>query len=229
MNSVEKTNIFELIDNTVSALSIVVRRTEREGVMPNDEITQHLIDVLTYGDNVILRVNEELYKNYDNTVKILNHIVLKHWIRLRELNEHKEQYPQDLRDFITDVKIMFSNIVREYNLKFDVIELFVSSIIPKEVRDNTRAPFRNNETRNLFEFIVKHWDNQTATKWGYIWEFLVTLNNGKLTTKTDYENYLREHHGFTKGKPNYDNCNSEKRFNELEELKKEYYTLLDLN
>jgi len=92
-----------------------------------------------------------------------------------------------------------------------------------------KNPFRDDSTAELFEYIVKHWNYNAATKWGYIWEYLFTNNNGKLTNKTNYETYIRERFNFTKGKPNYENCVSPKRFLELDELKKQYLENLDLN
>jgi hypothetical protein len=90
-------------------------------------------------------------------------------------------------------------------------------------------PFKDPQTAELFEYIVDNWDYNAATKWGYIWEYLFTNNNGKLTNKTDYETYIRERFNFTKGKPNYENCVSPKRFLELDELKEQHLENLDLN
>jgi ribosomal protein L22 len=92
-----------------------------------------------------------------------------------------------------------------------------------------KKPFRDDSTAELFEYIVNNWDYNAATKWGYIWEYLFTNNNGKLTNKTDYETYIRERFNFTKGKPNYENCVSPKRFLELDELKEQHLENLDLN
>jgi hypothetical protein len=92
-----------------------------------------------------------------------------------------------------------------------------------------KTPFKDDQTKGLFEYIVEHWDNDKATKWGYIWEYLFTKENGRLTNKTDYEAYLRVNYNFTKGKPNYESCNSENRYSQLEELKKRFSVNLDLN
>lgn len=86
-------------------------------------------------------------------------------------------------------------------------------------------PFKDEQTKNLFEYIVKNWKNDTATKWGYIWNFLNYQESGGMTYKIDYETYLREKHNFTKGKPNYETCTSEKPKKELAELKKEFFKI----
>jgi len=92
-----------------------------------------------------------------------------------------------------------------------------------------QSPFKDAKTKDLFDYIVKNWSNNSASKWGYIWEFLFTKDNGKLTNKTDYESYVRKYHNFTSGKPNYESCNSAKRYLELDELKQGYLDSLDLN
>lgn len=90
------------------------------------------------------------------------------------------------------------------------------------------TPFKDERTKNLFEYIVKKWKNNSANKWGYIWIFIVDQDNGGLTVKADYESYLRRHHGFLDGKANYDSCNSGKRFKQLDKLNKEFLESLDL-
>jgi predicted double-glycine peptidase len=75
--------------------------------------------------------------------------------------------------------------------------------------------------------MVKHWKNNNATKWGYLWNFFE--NDNKITNKTDYEAFIREHYNFTIGKPNYESCISENRFKQLKQLKQEYLQNLDLN
>ena len=94
--------------------------------------------------------------------------------------------------------------------------------------DSTKTPFRDQNSRNLFDFIVLKWENKATNKWGYIWEFFVTKGNGKLTNKTDYESYLRRNHNFNSGKPNYESCNSFKKFDQLE-LLKDNFIKIDLN
>jgi hypothetical protein len=83
-------------------------------------------------------------------------------------------------------------------------------------------PFRDEKSRKLFLFIVDNWDYKANTKWGYIWSYFVDRGAGKLTTKTEYEAYIRQSVDLFKGKPNYHACNDEKRYQQLEELKEQF-------
>jgi hypothetical protein len=85
-----------------------------------------------------------------------------------------------------------------------------------------KNPFKNQQTAELFEYIVENWSYTSATKWGYIWNYFVQKGNGKMTYKSEYESYLMERGLMVKGKPNYDACNSDKRLNELEDLKSQF-------
>jgi hypothetical protein len=91
-----------------------------------------------------------------------------------------------------------------------------------------KKPFRDDSTAELFEYIVKHWNYNAATKWGYIWNYFFQKGNGKMTFKIDYETYLIERGLMTKGKPNYEACSSSKRYDQLDELKRQYLENLDL-
>lgn len=121
----------------------------------------------------------------------------------------------------------FESLELVYFLK-DTLKKYIE---PKQETDQIikPTPFKDLQTKELFEYIVNYWDNKNATKWGYIWEYLYTKDNGKLTNKTDYETYLRKHYDFTTGKPNYESCNSEKRYLELDNLKTQFIENLDLN
>jgi len=85
-----------------------------------------------------------------------------------------------------------------------------------------KHPFKDSETFELFNYILDKWSNTNDNKWGYIWEFFFTRGYGKITNKTEYESYIRTNHNFTKGKPNYDSCNSDKRYKELISLYDEF-------
>jgi hypothetical protein len=89
-------------------------------------------------------------------------------------------------------------------------------------RDTTPAPFVDDESRDLFLYIANNWDYEHSTKWGYIWNFFMDRGAGKLTYKTDYENYIRDNIKQFRGKPNYDNCISEKIWPQLEKLKEQF-------
>ena len=91
-----------------------------------------------------------------------------------------------------------------------------------------QEPFKNKTTKDLFEYLVENWSNSNTNRWGYLWEYLQTKGNGSLTYKVDYENYIRKIYSITNGKFNYDSCNSNKRFEELDDLKKIFLKKIDL-
>jgi hypothetical protein len=119
-----------------------------------------------------------------------------------------------------------------YEILFSIVQSTKKEIL--KYSDNkpitaTKSPFKDKQTAELFEYIIQNWKYNANTKWGYIWNYFIDRGNGKVTFKVDYENYLIERNLLTKGKPNYTSCNSEKRYNELDELKNEHLEHLDLN
>jgi hypothetical protein len=139
-------------------------------------------------------------------------------IFLNKLKEKNIEVYDKYIFFIELLKDLFNSIKNIIDLEFNA---------PFDIKNSsTKSPFRDEKSKKLFEFIVNNWSNSHNTKWGYIWDFMVLQENGKLTNKTEYEAFVREKYNFLKGKMNFDSCNSSKRFEELEELKQKF---LDLN
>jgi hypothetical protein len=129
-----------------------------------------------------------------------------------------------------DLSFLKENLIFQGRVAYQYLK-YLESLRNKYKNNDSEenTPFKNEQTKNLFDYIVKNWKNNAVNKWGYIWEYFFTKENGGLTNKTDFEAYLRKHHDFTKGKPNYESCNSEKRYNELDNLKENFFRNLDLN
>ena len=136
---------------------------------------------------------------------------------LSNIGDYPPEYPKNLF-------YIFSH--QEYYLKLLKIEL-EGYINPKFSANSSPTPFKDPEAFKLFDYMVENWDYNSATKWGYLWNFFE--DDGKITNKTDYETFIRKRYNFTSGKPNYESCISEKRKNELNKLKQEYLKNLDLN
>lgn len=183
----------------------------------------------------INRINELLHTFYfdfffdsidcsfiDEPLKI--EVLTRHHIN--ELTSVYNNFSEDIErfkpneDIITSTKELQTTISQVIeHLNFFTSERKTELIInTPPILSELHSPFRDNDTKELFDYLVKNWSNKNANKWGYIWQFLVVQGKGKLTTKTDYENYLRIHKGFTEGKPNYDSCNSKKHYDKLTEL-----------
>lgn len=146
-----------------------------------------------------------------------------------------EIYIQNIKQYLSPLTYGVDFIVHDsktIEILENTLHFLIKYIEPKQettLSITNKTPFKDSQTKDLFEFIVKYWDNKNTNKWGYIWEYLFTKDNGKLTNKTDYETYLRKHYDFTTGKPNYESCNSEKRYLELDNLKTQFIENLDLN
>lgn len=167
----------------------------------------------------------ELYESFQNDEK--NEFLL--WFEhdfLNKLNSEIKKYSKILDDLSSIISInqslyeFYQSWLNEIKLKS--IKSYSNTIISK--------PFRDNDSKEFFEYIVNNWDKKTTSRWGYLWNFIVDFNNGKLTNKTDYEEYLRINNYLVKGKPNYESCSSKKVYLELEELLEKYKKYnLDLN
>lgn len=140
------------------------------------------------------------------------------WYLMKKLNDDDlwSLGYDDLDKIISNEKILIE-WARDYTESIDK-EFFSPN--SKEIK-----PFKDEQTKNLFEYIVKKWKNDTATKWGYIWNFLNDQESGGMTYKIDYETYLRDKGLLPRGRPNYETCTSEKPKKELAELKKEFFKI----
>jgi hypothetical protein len=118
-------------------------------------------------------------------------------------------------------------IVNSYESNYEFYQSWLNEVKLKPIKSYSNTlisnPFRDNDSKDFFDYVVLNWDKKTANKWGYFWEFMVTKNNGKLTSKVDFENYLISHNLYL-GKLNYDSCNSDKIFLKLEELLSQFKT-----
>lgn len=93
--------------------------------------------------------------------------------------------------------------------------------IEKNNNEKKHHPFKNPETIEFFDYIVKHWtDYKANAKWAYIWNYL--FDNGDLTYKTEYIKFLIEKGLLTKTKLDYDKATSQKHKNRLIELHEEF-------
>lgn len=84
----------------------------------------------------------------------------------------------------------------------------------EEIRE-IQHPFKDDETYQLFNYIVEKWDYQNDIKYAYIFNFL------EVNFKSDFERYVRKRFDF-KGLFNYSNANSIKNYNTLEILKSSF-------
>lgn len=123
-------------------------------------------------------------------------------------------------DFGLNTDLDIEYFKQYYKLVIELLSNPVDGLI-KTIKSTPLKPFRDNETKDFFDFIILNWERKTANRWGYFWEFIVTKNNGKLTSKVDFENYLISQNLYS-GKPNYESCNSNRIFIELEELFSEF-------
>jgi hypothetical protein len=136
----------------------------------------------------------------------------------------KEQIEYQEINGITNIRLGNGTILHLKINEINFIETAIKGAYQKCLKPTTtkKTPFKDGKTKELFEYIVENWNNKDATKWGYIWEYLYTKEHGRLTNKTEFEAYIRENYDFTKGKPNYESCNSKKRYIELDELKEQF-------
>lgn len=146
---------------------------------------------------------------------------------LLELNFIYPEKTNEVFEMITAHRKKFSSGFVNINLYFllDWMNKELKSI-EKEPKIN---PFKDEQTKNVFKYLESCWHYDKEQRFTYIYEFLV--DNGfhtKLTTKSDYHRYVREKYNF-KGNFQYDKTTSKKRFQELEELYKEYKVQLELN
>jgi hypothetical protein len=144
----------------------------------------------------------------------------------------KKQYPDDSVLFFHSITFTHEDVF--YSFDFGSADSLTRHLLQYTNQSRvsptnaTNNPFKDNTTAELFEYIVKNWNYNAATKWGYIWNYFIQRGNGKMTFKIDYESYLIERGLITKGKPNYEACSSSKRYNQLDELKRQYLENLDL-
>ena len=119
-----------------------------------------------------------------------------------------------------------------YEILFSIVTSTKKEILKyfdHKPQTTTKTPFKDKQTAELFEYIIQNWKYNANTKWGYIWNYFIEKGYGKMIFKVDYENYLIERGLITRGKPNYENCTSPKRYNQLDDLKNEHLEHLDLN
>lgn len=85
----------------------------------------------------------------------------------------------------------------------------------KEEVQEIQHPFKDDETHQLFNYIVEKWDYQNDIKYAYIFNFL------DVNFKSDFERYVRKRFNF-KGLFKYNNATSQKNYNALEILKNSF-------
>lgn len=152
------------------------------------------------------RINK--YKDAEKTKLVVNEF----------RNEIKELFSLciETNDKIINTEGLDFKIIMSYKNLIDNFSIFFEkqkSNIDFEINN----PFRDIESKEFFNFILLKWKRKTANKWGYFWNFIFEKSNGKLTSKVDFENFLIENNLY-KGKLNYESCNSDKVYLELEEL-----------
>ena len=160
-------------------------------------------------ENLYLNVKIDLVDSYFSQFKRLND-KLKLVIDRLEDKSHA--------NLINIAKIEIDNV-------FYYLNLYNSRYNEQRTVTHTKPilnPFKDGETKDLFEYIIQNWEYNAMTKWGYVWNYFFDKGNGKMTSRTDYEGYLIQRGLITKGKPNYENCNSQKRYDALDQLKKEH-------
>jgi len=126
----------------------------------------------------------------------------------------------DLKIYI-DTKTSLINL---YSSKLNLIEISeYANFIYNEIsnfdpdKKNIKHPFKDDNTFNLFNYIVNNWNYNPDIKWAYIYNF---LNDPKINGN-EYERYVRETQNF-KGLFNYNNANSQKVYDALDKLKKSF-------
>jgi hypothetical protein len=107
----------------------------------------------------------------------------------------------------------------------DKLVLTITSNFCIEVKEKydrkhlTSTPFSDKETGKMFYQLNDNWKLKTDIKYAYLYEFLVTQNNYKISSKTEYENFVRKNYN-VKGRLQYDKAISERHFKKLQELLK---------
>lgn len=80
-----------------------------------------------------------------------------------------------------------------------------------------KHPFKDPETYDLFNYLVDNWDYKPDIKWAYIYNF---FDDPKIY-QNEYERYVKETQNF-KGLFKYNNANSKKVYDTLNQLKKSF-------
>jgi hypothetical protein len=175
---------------------------------------------------------DHVNKLVETTIKQTKNIKLD-LIKTSKMNLDKTEVQQLIIDvhelqFITKIESPeLQNTISFCNEFIEFLKTIVTYIEPQQTIPE-KTPFRDQKTAELFEYIVENWNYNAATKWGYIWNYFIQRGNGKMTFKIDYESYLIERGLITKGKPNYEACNSSNRYDQLDELKRQFLENLDL-
>jgi hypothetical protein len=182
--------------------------------------------------SLFIKHSNQFIKNNNNKLNAINEI--KTFVLLTK-EQQKDLSQMFINPSITEITDKHNNIEFILNkmnrfalnhLAIDYVQFLefktVWDNLNNETKNTIQDPFKDQKTKDLFEYIVQNWKNKATSKWGYIWIYLVQMENGKMTFKIDYEAYLIEMGLLTKGKPNYDNCNSQKRYDQLEVLKEQF-------
>jgi hypothetical protein len=159
------------------------------------------------GTDRALKLFDELLIENPNTIKILETFVYRSIEVERYCNDLDISNPMS-QNYLPLIRRVVTNIVSNYQIS-------VKSNKKKTIE--LPSAFKDIHTLRLFYYLNDNWDNTTQIKYAYIYEFLVTKNNFKIVSKVYYEFFVRERYKVI-GKFNYDNANSEKHFEKLNEL-----------
>lgn len=121
----------------------------------------------------------------------------------------------DLKEKIDEIK----NIIKKKEKLFKITNpenINIQSFIDKQSK--TFYPFKNEDTSNLFKFIVDKWDYSFGQKWADIWNELHFSDDYTSPYKNEYQSFIIKNYNYT-GKFQYDKIKKPENPNRIQLIK----------
>lgn len=192
-NNFNKGQLFDLISETYDYLL--------------SETESHNIEEIYYFEVFNdIKDSDPIYFDYEDPKQ--NEILI-------ELAEFKkadlQKFESRLKEFVDDndnlfdllkTKELFDYLIKKYNRLYDENiyqkEKFLPDEIlyPEEITD-TKHPFKDPKTLELFNYIVDNWNYDKNQKWADIYDLIKDLNDYEEPKQTNYKAYIIKRFGYT--------------------------------
>jgi hypothetical protein len=150
---------------------------------------------------------DRVNKLVETTIKQTKNIKLD-LIKTSKMNLDKTEVQQLIIDvhelqFITKIESPeLQNTISFCNEFIDFLKTIVTYIEPQQPVSE-KTPFRDQQTAELFEYIVKNWNYDKQQKWADIWNVINESDNFKAPFQNEYQAYIIKRFKYT-GRFQYD-------------------------